>query len=148
VKVADQMTNHQYSVEFRIWGDTLDAEAVSRDLGLQPCQTRTAGASRFPGRIDRGMWAYNGPSGSPTEWTSLEEGLRHLSQHLWPHREKLAKYAASSELVWWCGHFQSSLDGGPTLSPELLKRLGEFGAVLYIDNYFSRPENPDDSLQS
>jgi len=148
VKVADQMTNHKYSVEFRIWGDTLDAEAVSRDLGLQPCQTRTAGASRFPGRIDRGMWAYNGPSGSPTEWTSLEEGLRHLSQHLWPHREKLAKYAASSELVWWCGHFQSSFDGGPTLSPELLKRLGEFGAVLYIDNYFSRPENPDDSLQS
>jgi len=142
------MTNHKYSVEFRIWGDTLDAEAVSRDLGLQPCQTRTAGASRFPGRIDRGMWAYNGPSGSPTEWTSLEEGLRHLSQHLWPHREKLATYAASSELVWWCGHFQSSFDGGPTLSPELLKRLGEFGAVLYIDNYFSRPENPDDSLQS
>ena len=125
-----------------MWGDTLDAEAMSRDLGLQACQTRTAGASRFPGRIERGMWAYNGPPGSPTERTSLEEGLQYVIHRLWRHREKLATYAATSELIWWCGHLQSSLDGGPRLSPELLKRLGEFGAVLYIDNYFSRPENP------
>jgi hypothetical protein len=135
------MTNHKYSVEFRIWSDTLDAEAVSRELGLQACQKQTAGATRFQGRIDRGMWAYNGPPGSPTEWTSLEDGLQHVIRHLWPHREKLSKYAATSELVWWCGHFQSSFDGGPTLSSELLKRLGEFGAVLYIDNYFSLPQN-------
>jgi len=135
------MTNHRYTVEFRIWGDTLDSDEVSRDLGLQACQTRTAGMSRFPGRTDRGMWAYSGPAGSPTEWASLEEGLTHVIKHLWPHRERLAKYAATSELVWWCGHFQSSFDGGPTLSPALLKRLGEFGVVLYIDNYFSPPES-------
>ena len=82
-----------------MWGDTLDAEAMSRDLGLQACQTRTAGASPSPGRIDRGMWAYNGPPGSPSEWASLEDGLSHVIYHLWPHQEKIAKYAASSELV-------------------------------------------------
>src|ERR1700757_1599516 len=134
------MTNHKYTVELRIWGDTLDSDEVSRDLGLQPCQTRKAGMTRFPGRTDRvGMWAYSGPPGSPTEWASLEEALRHVIDHLWPHREKLAKYAAMSNLVWWCGHFQSSFDGGPTLSPALLKTLGEFGVELYIDNYFSPP---------
>src|SRR5262249_49698761 len=84
------MTNHKYTVEFRVWGDTLDSDEVSRNLGLQACQTRAAGVSRFPGRTDRGMWAYNGPPGSPTEWASLEEGLRHVLDHLWPHRELFA----------------------------------------------------------
>jgi hypothetical protein len=135
------MADHQYTVEFRIWGDTLDAALVTRELGLEACQTRTAGASRFPGRIDRGMWAYNGPSGSPQEWTSLENGLQHVLEHLWPHREKIAKYAARFEVVWWCGHFQSSFDGGPTLSADLLKKLGEFNVELSIDNYFSPSED-------
>jgi len=134
------MTNHRYTVEFRIWGDTLDSDEVSRNLDLQPCQTRTAGMSRFPGRTDRGLWAYSGPPGSPAQCASLEDGLTHVMDHLWPHREKLATYAATSELIWWCGHFQSSFDGGPTLSPALLKRLGDFGVLLYIDNYFSAPQ--------
>src|SRR5262249_5764896 len=126
------MSNHRYTIEFRIWGDALDADEVSRDLGLQPCQTRTSGASRFPGRSDhRGMWAYAGPAGAPTEWASLEDGLTNLIEHLWPYREKIAKYRATADLVWWCGHFQSGFDGGPTLSAALLRKLGEFGAELY-----------------
>jgi len=51
------------------------------------------------------------------------------------------KYCAGGIFTWWCGHFQSGFDGGPTLTPDLLRRLGEFGADLFIDNYFS----PDDS---
>ena len=135
------MASHKYTVEFRIWGDTLDAAQVSGDLGLEACQTRTASGSRFPGRTDRGMWAYNGPPGSPTEWESLENGLRHVLEYLWPHREKIARYSTTSELVWWCGHFQEAFDGGPTLSPALLRKLGEFGAALCIDNYFSPSED-------
>src|SRR5512144_1277807 len=131
------MANHEYTVQFRMWGGTLDASQVSRDLGLKPCQTTVAGGSRFEGHIDHAMWAYNGPPGAPTEWESLEEGLTQVLDSLWPHREKIAKHAAKSNLVWWCGHFQSSFDGGPTLSPALLRRLGEFGAEVYIDNYLS-----------
>ena len=134
-------TNHEYTVEFRIWGEALDAAQVSRDLGLEACQTRTPGAGRCAGRIDEGMWAYNGPPGSPTEWSSLEGGLLYVLGSLWPHRETIEKYAATSSLVWWCGHFQSSVDGGPRLSPALLRKLGEFGADLYIDNYFSPSED-------
>jgi hypothetical protein len=48
-------------------------------------------------------------------------------------------------VILWCGHFQSSFDGGPTLSPELLKQLGEFEVELFIDNYFSeeRSDTPE-----
>lgn len=133
---------HEYSVEFRMWGDTLDAAEVTRDLGLEPCQTRIAGAARVRGRVDTGMWAYDGPPGSPTHWVSLEDGLRHLRQHLWPYREKIAAYADRAALVWWCGHFQSSFDGGPTLSSELMQMLGAFGAQLFIDNYLAPLETP------
>jgi hypothetical protein len=87
------------------------------------------------------MWTYNGPPGSPTEWDSLEEGLRHVLENLWPHRDKIATYHAGSKLMWWCGHFQSAFDGGPTLSAALLRQLGEFGVELYIDNYFSADDS-------
>ena len=86
------------------------------------------------------MWAYNGPPDSPTRWSSLEEGLQYVLEQLWPHRDKLAFYR-SMEPTWWCGHFQSSFDGGPTLSPKLLRQLGEFGAELYIDDYYSAPQD-------
>jgi hypothetical protein len=70
------------------------------------------------------------------EWTSLEDGLRHVLEILLPKKDIIEEYAKAYEAVWWCGHFQSSFDGGPTLSASLLKLLGEFGIPLYIDNYF------------
>lgn len=90
------------------------------------------------------MWAYDGGEGSQ-EWESLEDGITFILDKLWAHRDTISKYRANAELIWWCGNFQSSFDGGPRLSPELLGRLGEFGAVLYIDNYFSSSELNEDN---
>ncbi len=70
------------------------------------------------------------------EWSSIEEGLIFVMDKLWPHRDVIAGYQSTSRVMWWCGNFQTTFDGGPTLSPSLLKRLGEFGAELFIDNYF------------
>ena len=130
------MRGHDYTVEFRIFSATLDPNEITRELGLQPCQTRIEGAPGLRGP-QRGMWAYDGGEGSIT-WESLADGLTFLLDKLWPHREAIAKYKSAGMLVWWCGNFQSSIDGGPTLSAALLKRLGEFGAELYIDNYFAK----------
>jgi hypothetical protein len=85
------------------------------------------------------MWAYNGAVDF-IEWESLEDGLAFVLQKLWPHRETLSRYAARGEFIWWCGHFQSRFDGGPCLSAGIMTKLGEIGASLYIDNYFSEPE--------
>ena len=68
---------------------------------------------------------------------SLEEGLLHLLETLEPKKESIGVLAKNAEVIWWCGHFQSSFDGGPTLSASLLQRLGDFGVPLFIDNYFS-----------
>lgn len=74
-------------------------------------------------------------------WESLADGLTFILDKLWPHREAIAKHQTSGTLVWWCGNFQSSFDGGPTLPAALLRRLGEFGADLFIDNYIAHNEN-------
>ena len=85
------------------------------------------------------MWSYDGARVAADivrEWTSLEDGLRHVLEILLPKKDIIEEYAKTYEAVWWCGNFQSSFDGDPTLSASLLKLLGEFGIPLYIDNYF------------
>jgi hypothetical protein len=82
------------------------------------------------------MWAFDG--NGPGEWESLEQGLDFVCDALDKGNVSLDQYRADFELIWWCGHFQSSFDGGPRLSPAILARLASFGAPLFIDNYFSR----------
>lgn len=136
------MKNHEYTVEFRVWGTAIEPDLITRELGLQPCQVRISGTSRFR-RVDLGMWSYDGGERDNPYWESLEEGLEFVLTKLWPHREAIARYESRGEIIWWCGHFQSSFDGGPSLSPGLLRKLGEFGAKLFIDNYFSDPDTPE-----
>jgi hypothetical protein len=130
---------HEYTVEFRIFSATLDPAEITRELGLQPCQVKFEGTPALGstrGRLLEGMWAYDGGD-ERIDWQSLSDGLTFMLDKLWPHREAIARYETRGELIFWCGNFQSSFDGGPTFSPDLLKRLGEFGAELYMDNYFS-----------
>ena len=134
---------HEYTVEFRIYGKELDPAAVSRDLGLQPKDVRRAGRER---RNETGseeaMWSYDGlpqPERSKS-WDSLDEALVFVLKSLWPIKNKLEEYKKRHNVILWCGHFQSSFDGGPTLSPMTLKMLGEFGVQVFIDNYFSKSD--------
>jgi hypothetical protein len=133
------MNTHEYSVEFRIYSWTLDRAAISKELSIEP--NPLPQSPRPPGKIGPRIWATTGiePSDDNADphpvWDSLEEGLTFVLNKLWPHREAVARYHSEGKLIWWCGHFQRSFDGGPTLSAPLLKKLGEFGVELYIDNY-------------
>jgi hypothetical protein len=132
------MSGHVYKVEFRIWSETLDPGVITSALNLQPCQARRQGSQRADGKTFTGMWAYNGYGHAESpDWDSLEEGLTFVSDKLWPQKEMITGYKSNARLMWWCGHFQSTFDGGPKLSPFLLGKLGMFGADLFIDNYFS-----------
>jgi Domain of unknown function (DUF4279) len=142
---VEPMRGHDYTVEFRIFSATLDPAEITRELALQPCQIRIEGALGPGGRAEDGMWAFDGAGGS-INWESLEDGLNFVLDKLWPLREIIAKYKSSGKLIWWCGNFQSSFDGGPTLSVDLLARLGEFGADLFIDNYFSSDAEGEQGL--
>ncbi len=137
------ITGHRYTVEFRIFGETVDPDTITNELDLVPCQVRADASRRADGKVFKGMWGFDGDRNDGSwqhDWSSLEDGLTYLLDKLWSKRKALEKYAAHGQLVWWCGHFQSSFGGGPELSPSLLSRLGEFGAALYIDNYFSDDE--------
>src|SRR5579862_4233476 len=102
---------HFYTVEFRILGRELDPARITRELGLQPSQIRVPGTLRADGRSLDAMWAYHGAdTDHPLEWGSLEQGLSHVLEKLWPHRETIRLYGARAELIWWCGHYQSSFD--------------------------------------
>jgi hypothetical protein len=130
---------HTYSVQLRISGNNLDPNEISRHLGLEPNQVRIAGERRSSNQVWReSLWSYNGGAAAdfPAEWESMEEGLRALLKHLLPKKELIQQYSKSYDVVWWCGHFQSSFDGGPTLSASLLQLLADFGVPLFIDNYF------------
>ena len=127
---------HKYTVELRVWAEDLDPELITRETGLQPCKTRYRGSPRGEGTWRASLWAFDG--GYSGDWDSLSDGLVFLLDRLRGYEEFFQRYATKYEVVWWCGHFQSAFDCGPTLSHELLERLASFGAALFIDNYFSR----------
>lgn len=134
------MSDHTYTVEFRIYGDDLSPEKVSAMLGLSPVRSYVKGA-QFGSQIrEDGLWAFSG--GADFDYESLEDGLENVLSSLWDKKELVQEIGRSGmRLVWWCGHFQSAFDGGPTLSPGLMSRLGEFGAELFLDCYFSEEDS-------
>ena len=115
---------------------------ITAELGLEPSLVREVGERRSETTVwKEALWAYDGfPYGERGLWTSLEEGLAFVLDRLEPVRLQIDSYKQHYDLVWWCGHFQSSFDGGPTLSPGLLQRLADFGVELYIDNYLTDPD--------
>lgn len=134
---------HEYTVELRICGKKLDPAAVTADLGLQPTQVRRMGEERGKAKKwEEAVWSYDGfkQGGNEKSWDSLDEALVFMLRELQPLRSKLEEYKQRHKVILWCGHFQSSFDGGPILSPSTLKMLGDFGVELFIDNYFSDPE--------
>ncbi|MFK2876388.1 DUF4279 domain-containing protein [Rhodanobacter hydrolyticus] len=134
-------TMHTYTVQLRIRGTGLCPEEITSHLGLDPNQVRREGQPRGVGQTwSESMWSYDGSiDGGVMEWSSLEEGLLSVMNFLWSKRSMIEAYSRRFDVVWWCGHFQSSFDGGPTFSVALLGKLAEFGVPICLDNYFSAP---------
>ena len=136
---------HEYTVELRIQGVDLVPATVTEKFGLEPCTVREVGERISERKVwDEAVWGYSGfPTGSAKFWPSLEEGLTFLLDKLERHQSLIDSYKQRYDIVFWCGHFQSSFDGGPTLSASLLRRLADFGVELYIDNYFCEDDAPN-----
>ena len=140
---SQPLTDHSYTVEIRFYGDNLDPSEISRRMQLEPSGSLTRLAANSSGRSRRPFWAYNGQGeeGFLLEWQSLEEGLIFLARRLAPIRLTVIDLSQTFEGIWWCGHFQGSFDGGPTLSPKVLAEIASFGLPLFIDNYFATAES-------
>jgi uncharacterized protein DUF4279 len=133
----------RFTVEFRIYGQTLDPDAVTELLALKPCQVALPGTWRDSRIVEEAMWAFNGSEDGASgarEWTTLEEGLKSLLEKLWSRRELISQYNGASRKIWWCGQFHSGCNSGATLSANLLAELAQFDADLFIDTYVSETE--------
>jgi hypothetical protein len=132
---------HSYTVEFRISSEkeAIDIDAINKDLGITATNTRKKGDIRSSSSVfNESMWGYDTCKGKDRD--SLEKGLESLLEVLMPLKDKIMRYCEKYDAVFWCGHFTSSFDGGPTFSPELLRKLGEFGVGLFLDTYCSADE--------
>jgi hypothetical protein len=130
---------HSYLVSLRISGEGLDPSTVTAELGIEPTQIRIKGQPRSGSSIwHESMWEYEvKASDEEREWHSLEQGLQSLLSMFASRQPTLRKYQQRFKVSVFCGHFTSSFNGGPTLSPSLLEKLGEFGAELFLDTYCS-----------
>lgn len=130
---------HSYLISLRITGEDLDHKRVSADLGIEPTQIRIRGQPR-PGSKSvwrDTMWEYEVRPSSGKDWDSLEQGLKKIALRFQPQKEILRRYQQQFKVELFCGHFSSGFNGGPTLSPEILKQLGEFGVEVSLDTYSS-----------
>jgi hypothetical protein len=84
------------------------------------------------------FWGYNGSEHPEfqAEWLALEDGLAFVAGRLSTLKSEIVELSKRFDGLWWCGHFQASFDGGPTLSPHILAEVASFGCSLYLDNYF------------
>jgi Domain of unknown function (DUF4279) len=130
---------HEYTVELRISGTQLVPATITQALNLEPSLTHEVGERKTDEKTwDQGLWSYDGsPSNTQTSWSSLEDGLHFLLDKLEHFHRQIDEYKQQYCVVIWCGHFQSSFDGGPKLSAKIMGRLSDFGVDLYIDNYFA-----------
>jgi hypothetical protein len=132
---------HTYTVELRFFGPQLEPITISRRLNLVASAEFSLVGGQASTRRRAPFWAYNGKGevGFQSEWNSLEEGLQFLLGCLRSRKPEIAAISSEFRAVWWCGHFQASFDGGPTLSADLMTEVGSYGIPLSIDNYFSEP---------
>jgi hypothetical protein len=138
---------HSYTVSLRIESATLDVSRVTEELGIAPTQTRAAGQYRSPTSVfEKALWEFdmapeehdvafeNRPDWP--QWESLEAAFKKLLSVFSNHATVLRKYRELHQVYLWVGHFSSSFDGGPRLSGEILKALGDFGVPIWLDTHF------------
>jgi uncharacterized protein DUF4279 len=129
---------HSFTVSLRISSATLDVTQVTRELTLAPTQTRQVGERKSADVVwDKALWELEVFPTGRSDWDSLEAGLAALLNIFVPKTKTLHEYNKKHDVFIWCGHFSSSFDGGPHLSAEILRALGDFGVPLWLDTCFA-----------
>lgn len=128
---------HEYSVALRFECEHLEPSEISARLNLPSDnflsreQIRGMKRKRFP------YWTYQGAGepGFQSHWGDFADGLQFLLKLLDSRKAQIIALSQQFDAVWWCGHFQSAFDGGPTLSAQLLGEISSYAIPLYLDNY-------------
>ena len=96
---------HKYTVELRVRDEEPDPEVITRETGLQPCQTRYRRSPRGEGTWDESLWAFDG--GYSQDWDSLSDGLIFVLDRLRGYEEFFKRYAANMRSCGGAGTFRA-----------------------------------------
>jgi len=128
-----------FTVEFRIEGDSLVPNEITKILNLSPCLTSDM-VSSIKKKVPRiSFWAYDGISNQDDfkeqNWETLEEGLLFVVTNIEPKYKLIKKTFSEYKIYFWCGYFQNTFDGRIRLSSKLIKKLSNFNIELIIKTY-------------
>jgi hypothetical protein len=135
----DYPTCERTYATLRIFRDDLDPDSVTRTLGIEPTRVQVKeqpSTNRFGGvRVPEiGGWLLS---------TEGQVTSRDVRRHLLWLLDKLAGSdhslgclrMAGCRIDVFCFWLSAEGHGGPTLSPEIMKRLGELGLEVGFDVY-------------
>lgn len=138
---------HEFSVSLTIRGEQLDPAAITTKLGMKPTRAWVKGEYLVPRRPAKSSgWVYTlTPPSDDREWADLSDGLTRALEQFEARRAEIQGLAQQCDVCWVVGHFQSAINGGWVFSPELLRRLADFGIDIGFDNYFNHEHSGNES---
>lgn len=135
---------------FRVVGEVLEPDDVTKVLGLQPSQALRSGqlvpTATQVRRQELGVWLLK--SEGQIVSTSLERHLNYLLDLIEPGAEALRQLRRSQDVTadFFCFWMSATGHGGPVFSAKLLERVAGVGAELGID-FYGGGETDDSDLE-
>jgi hypothetical protein len=140
--MEDKLTDYSRwsKAAFCIYGDTLQPNDVSRDLGLQAtnCGLKGGHPSRYPRArpLRTSIWQLHSPL---DEHLPLQDHLRWLLDTLQPKLDVVRGITKQHDTKLVCGYSSEHGQGGCTFDAALLDRLANLGVPLVLDLYPPEP---------
>lgn len=128
-------------VTFRLAGADLNPAQVSSLLELEPSEAFARGeqVDILTQPAQTGIWSLS--TQDLLSSTSPEKHLEFLLDRLEPAATRLLELvnAQALQVDFFCYWLSATGHGGPVLSPDILRRISNLGAVLGLDIYFDDP---------
>jgi hypothetical protein len=128
-------------VNFIISGHTLNSEAVTQTIGIQPDHFGCAGDEKknFLGQTigtnSEGFWALSTKNKVVSK--DINDHLRYLLSQLLPHREEILKLAQAGktyfDILWQSTYLYAGT--GPVIEKDCLQGIAELKAGMGFDIY-------------
>jgi hypothetical protein len=135
---------------FRLLGDRLITDEVTRRTGIEPTFASDKGALRSTGRKKKsktitqrtGAWYLS--SEGQLQTTSVERHLIWLLDQIEPARETFLEIAETHDAIadFFCYWLSASGHGGPEVSAGALARISRLNATLGFDFYGPYDDTP------
>lgn len=126
------------SATFRIFGDDLNPDEISKLLGCEPTQSQTKGQVFTAKSSDKqrtaktGMWQL---SATECEPENLDAQIKEIFQKLPDDEDFWNQLAARYGLDIFCGVFVNVSNGVTWIAPESLQILSSRKVILKLDIY-------------